>query len=46
LLAALALIDDGRFVGVVRSYKAGHTLDVEMVRLLYKYNILRTLPGA
>lgn len=42
LLAALALIDDGRFAGGVVSYKAGHTLDVEMVRILYKYNLLQT----
>ena len=43
LLAALALIDDGRFVGGVVSYKAGHTLDVEMVRILSKYNLLQTV---
>lgn len=34
LLAAIALIDEGRFVGKITSYKAGHFLDVEMVRLL------------
>jgi UDP-3-O-[3-hydroxymyristoyl] N-acetylglucosamine deacetylase len=45
LLAALALIDQGRFVGKVISYKAGHSLDVEMIRLLHKYNVLKTLPG-
>lgn len=43
LLAALALIDDGRFVGGVISYKAGHALDVEMVRILYKYKLLQTV---
>ena len=43
LLAALALIDDRRFVGGVVSYKAGHTLDVEMVRILSKYNLLQTV---
>jgi len=43
LLAALALVDEGRFVGGVVSYKAGHTLDVEMVRILSKYNLLQTL---
>lgn len=43
LLAALALIDEGRFVGGVISYKAGHTLDVEMVRILSKYNLLQTV---
>lgn len=43
LLAALALVDNGRFVGGVVSYKAGHTLDVEMVRILSKYNLLQTV---
>lgn len=43
LLAALALIDQGRFVGRVISYKSGHTLDVEMMRLLHKYDILQAL---
>ncbi|MDD5679154.1 MAG: UDP-3-O-acyl-N-acetylglucosamine deacetylase [Kiritimatiellae bacterium] len=43
LLAALALVDDGRFVGEVVSYKAGHTLDVEMVRILSRYNLLQTV---
>lgn len=45
LLAAIALIDQGRFAGRVISYKSGHTLDVEMIRLLHKYNVLKTLPG-
>jgi UDP-3-O-acyl-N-acetylglucosamine deacetylase len=40
LLAALALIEEGMFVGSVTSYKAGHRLDVEMVRLLYKHDLL------
>jgi len=40
LLAALALIDEGIFVGHVSSYKAGHRLDVEMVKLLYQNNLL------
>jgi UDP-3-O-[3-hydroxymyristoyl] N-acetylglucosamine deacetylase len=35
LLAALALIDGGRFVGDVVSYKSGHTLDVAMIRALH-----------
>ena len=43
LLAALALIDEGQFVGDVTSYKAGHSLDVEMVRLLYKNRLLKRL---
>ncbi len=40
LLAALALIDEGMFIGDVTSYKAGHRLDVEMVRRLYQHNLL------
>jgi UDP-3-O-acyl-N-acetylglucosamine deacetylase len=40
LLAAMALIDRGRFVGSIKSYKAGHALDVEMVRELYKRDLL------
>jgi len=40
LAAAIALIDTGRFVGEVQSYKAGHTLDVVMVRHLYENNLL------
>jgi UDP-3-O-acyl-N-acetylglucosamine deacetylase len=43
LLAALALIERGRFVGHVHSYKAGHTLDVNMVRALYQHDLLTTL---
>jgi UDP-3-O-[3-hydroxymyristoyl] N-acetylglucosamine deacetylase len=40
LVAALALIDSGRFVGEVCSYKAGHTLDVVLVRKLFEQNLL------
>ena len=40
LVAALALIDSGRFVGEVCSYKAGHTLDVVMVRNLFERDLL------
>jgi UDP-3-O-acyl-N-acetylglucosamine deacetylase len=40
LLAAIALIDRGRFVGSIKSYKAGHALDVEMVRALYQRDLL------
>ncbi len=35
LLAALALIDEGRFVGKIIDYKGGHYPDVEMVKMLY-----------
>ena len=44
LLAALALIEEGLFVGTVISYRAGHTLDVEMIRQLYKNKLLVKLP--
>lgn len=40
LLAAVALIDVGRFAGTIRSYKAGHTLDVRMIRHLYRQELL------
>jgi len=43
LLAALSLIDRGRFVGHVLSYKAGHTLDVNLVRMLYQHDLLETV---
>lgn len=44
LVAALALIDSGRFVGDICSYKAGHTLDVVMVRNLFEHDLLCQLP--
>jgi UDP-3-O-[3-hydroxymyristoyl] N-acetylglucosamine deacetylase len=40
LLAALALIDTGRFVGRVVSYCAGHTLDVRAMTQLYLHDLL------
>lgn len=40
LLAAIALIDTGRFVGRVVSYCAGHTLDVRAVGQLYLHDLL------
>jgi len=43
LLAALALIDAGRFVGRVVSYRAGHTLDVRAVLLLCLNKLLTPL---
>jgi UDP-3-O-acyl-N-acetylglucosamine deacetylase len=42
LLAALALIDEGLFVGEVVSYKSGHRLDVQMIRALYLNDLLRS----
>lgn len=40
LLAAVALVDQGRFIGKITSYKAGHAIDVEAVRMLYKRDLL------
>ena len=40
LLAALGLLEEGRFVGDVVSYKAGHRLDVAAVTLLYLNDLL------
>ncbi|MBN2563980.1 MAG: UDP-3-O-acyl-N-acetylglucosamine deacetylase [Phycisphaerae bacterium] len=40
LLAAVSLIEEGRFVGEVVSYKAGHGLDVKMVTYLYLHGLL------
>ncbi|MFO7870811.1 MAG: UDP-3-O-acyl-N-acetylglucosamine deacetylase [Kiritimatiellia bacterium] len=40
LLAAVALIDRGRFAGTIVSYKAGHTLDVTMITELYRRGLL------
>ncbi len=45
LLAALALIDTGRFVGTAVSYRAGHTLDCRLVTLLYRHGLLEVLRG-
>jgi len=43
LLAAIALIDTGRFVGRVISYRAGHTLDVRAIGQLYLHDLLTPL---
>ena len=40
LLAAISLIHNGRFVGRIKSYKAGHRLDCELVRQLYLNQVL------
>jgi UDP-3-O-acyl-N-acetylglucosamine deacetylase len=40
LLAAIALIPQGRFVGKIKSYKAGHRLDCELVKQLYLNQVL------
>jgi len=43
LLAAVALIDRGRFAGEIVSYKAGHDLDVRMIAALYRHDLLETV---
>ena len=43
LLAALSLVEEGRFVGGVVSFKSGHALDVEMMRAVCKYGLLQRL---
>jgi UDP-3-O-acyl-N-acetylglucosamine deacetylase len=40
LLAAIALINNGLFVGRIKSYKAGHRLDCDLVRQLYLNEML------
>lgn len=40
LLAAIALLEEGRFCGHIESYKAGHQLDCLAMRLLYKHGLL------
>ena len=40
LLAAIALIEEGRFVGEIISYKSGHGMDVDMVQRLYQESLL------
>ena len=43
LLAAVALIDRGRFAGTIISYKAGHALDVRMITELYRQDMLEQM---
>lgn len=43
LLAAVALLDQGIFVGHVTSYKAGHRLDVALLKQLYLQDFLVTI---
>lgn len=40
LLAAVALIPDGLFVGEITSYKAGHRLDCDMITRLYLNDLI------
>jgi UDP-3-O-acyl-N-acetylglucosamine deacetylase len=43
LLAAVALIERGHFLGKITSFKAGHGMDVEAVSLLYRNDLLETV---
>jgi UDP-3-O-acyl-N-acetylglucosamine deacetylase len=43
LFAAVALLEEGRFAGHITSYRAGHQLDCQAMRLLYKRGVLRPL---
>jgi UDP-3-O-acyl-N-acetylglucosamine deacetylase len=43
LLAAVALIDMGRLAGHIISYKAGHAVDCDMIRLLYQRDLLEEI---
>ena len=43
LMAALALTGPDRFAGTVVSYRAGHTLDCDAVRALYRNDLLERL---
>jgi len=40
LLAAIALIPNGIFVGKIKSYKAGHRLDCELMKQVYLNEVL------
>lgn len=44
LAAALALVEGGRFVGDVATYKAGHALDVKLIALLHLHDLLVPFP--
>lgn len=45
MLAAIALIEEGQFVGHITSYKAGHRLDVDMIKQLYLQDLLVPFEG-
>ena len=44
LLAAVALLDEGRFAGIIVSYRSGHSQDVEMIGRLCLKDFITTLP--
>ena len=39
-MAALSLTGADRFIGTVVSYRAGHTLDCDAIRALYRNNLI------
>ena len=43
LMAALSLTGEHRFVGTVVSYRAGHTLDCDAVRALYRNDLIKEI---
>lgn len=45
MLAAIALIEEGQFVGHITSFKAGHRLDVDMIKQLYLQDLLIPFEG-
>lgn len=46
LLAAVALIERGNFLGKISSYKAGHAMDVQAIKALYRNDLLEVVPVA
>ncbi len=46
LAAALALVEGGRLVGDVATYRAGHALDVKLISLLHLHDLLVPFPSA
>ena len=43
LLAVIALVSEGRFLGNIISYRAGHAQDVDFINLLYDNNMLKEI---
>lgn len=43
LLAAVALVEPGSFLGKITSFKAGHAMDVEAIRALHRKDLLEPI---
>ncbi len=43
LLAAIALIEEGRLLGNITCYKGGHQLDVDLIKALYTHDLLEEI---